>query len=81
MADLVILEGNPLKDIRAAREIRWVIKEGNVYDPKELLRSAKGQIGPKGPGDHKRWELEVKPLRPEPVARVKEPQSSGSGTP
>ena len=81
LADLVIVEGNPLKDIRAAREIRWVIKEGNVYDPKELLRSAKGQIGPTGPGDHKRWELEVKPLRPEPVARVKEPQSSGSGTP
>ena len=63
LADLVIVEGNPLKNIRSARQVRLVIKEGVVYDPKVLLQSAEGKIGPAGPDDHKSWELEVKPLR------------------
>lgn len=63
LADLVIVNGNPLADIRTARNIQFVIKDGVVYDPKTLLRSAEGMIGPAGPHDHANWELTVMPLR------------------
>ncbi len=38
LADLVILDANPLEDIRAIRSIYRVLKDGVVYDPDELLR-------------------------------------------
>jgi len=45
-ADLFIVRGNPLRDIRNTRHVRVVMKSGVVYDPAELLRSAEGKIGP-----------------------------------
>jgi imidazolonepropionase-like amidohydrolase len=63
LADLVVVTGNPLNDIKAAREVKFIIKDGVVYDPDSLLRSAEGKIGPAGPNDHAGWELEIKPLR------------------
>jgi adenine deaminase len=63
LADLYVANGNPLNDIKAAREVRLVIKAGVVYDPETLLQSAEGMIGPKGPDDHADWELTVLPLR------------------
>ena len=63
LADLVIVKGNPLEDIKATRNIRFVVKEGVLHDPTVLLRSAEGKIGPAGPSDHANWELKVKPLR------------------
>jgi imidazolonepropionase-like amidohydrolase len=65
LADLVVVRGNPLDDIKVARIIRLVVKEGVVHDPKALLLSAEGKIGPAGPADHADWELDVKPLRAE----------------
>lgn len=38
LADLVILEADPLADIRNVRKISRVVKSGVVYDPAELLR-------------------------------------------
>ena len=63
LADLFVARGNPLEDIKTARNVKLVIKAGVVYDPGTLLRSAEGKIGPSGPDDHADWELTIKPLR------------------
>jgi len=63
LADLVVVNGNPVEDIKAARNISHVIKEGVVHDPEALLKSAEGKIGPVGPDDHADWELQIRPLR------------------
>ena len=71
LADLLVVRGNPLDDIKVARNIRFVVKEGVVHDPKTLLLSAEGKIGPAGPTDHTDWELKVKPLRAEASGSLK----------
>jgi hypothetical protein len=38
LADLVIVPGNPLTDIRAISKMRYVIKDGEVYDAETLER-------------------------------------------
>jgi imidazolonepropionase-like amidohydrolase len=63
LADLYVARGNPLEDIKDARDVRLVIKSGAVYDPETLLQSAEGKIGPSGPDDHADWELSIEPLR------------------
>jgi imidazolonepropionase-like amidohydrolase len=63
LGDLYVARGNPLADIKAARDIKLVVKDGVVYDPEELLRSAEGKIGPTGPDDRANWELEIRSLR------------------
>jgi len=62
-ADLYVARGNPLDDIKAARNVQLVIKAGVIYDPETLLESAEGMIGPAGPDDHADWELRIEPLR------------------
>lgn len=37
IADIVILSGNPLSDIRNTRKIRWVIHNGILSEPKKIL--------------------------------------------
>jgi len=63
LADLYVVRGNPLEDITAARNVELVVKDGFVYRPAELLGSAVGMIGPRGPDDHADWVLEVRALR------------------
>ena len=43
LADLIILERNPLEDIRATRTVRTVIKNGIVYESDELLQRPGGE--------------------------------------
>ena len=62
-ADLYIADGNPLEDIKAARNVSLVMRAGAVFDPDTLLRSAENKIGPSGPDDHADWILSVVPLR------------------
>ena len=46
LADLVVIAGNPLEDIRNTRNVRHVMKAGTLYDPAALLKMAEGKIGP-----------------------------------
>jgi imidazolonepropionase-like amidohydrolase len=39
-ADLIIVDGNPLENIRNIRNVKLVIKDGVVYDPAELHKLA-----------------------------------------
>jgi adenine deaminase len=63
LADLYVASGDPLDDIKVARDIVVVVKGGVVYDAAELFRLAEGKIGPSGPDDHADWELVIRPLR------------------
>jgi len=54
-ADLVIVRGNPLDDIRHVRDARVVVKAGRVYDPKSLTKSVEGKLGPAGAADTLAW--------------------------
>lgn len=65
LANLVVIRGNPLEDIKTARNIRFVVKTGQVHDPEKVLQSAEGKIGPIGPADHADWTLKLRPLRDE----------------
>jgi imidazolonepropionase-like amidohydrolase len=51
LADLFVIQGNPLTDIKNTRNVQMVVKSGTIYDPKALLSQAEGKIGmsPKRP--------------------------------
>lgn len=55
LADLVVLQDDPLDDIRNTRDPRLVIKGGHVHRPGELLGRAEGTLGPEGPDDLENW--------------------------
>lgn len=54
-ADLVVLRGDPLDDIRATRDPRLVVVGGRVHRPRELLASVEGKLGPHGPDELEEW--------------------------
>lgn len=45
-ADLLVVKGNPLENIRNTRNVQLVMKSGQVYDAQELLKSVEGKMGP-----------------------------------
>jgi imidazolonepropionase-like amidohydrolase len=55
LADLVIVGGDPLQDIRNTRHVRTVVKNGVVFDPKSISEGLKGQLGPKDAADEVNW--------------------------
>lgn len=48
-ADLIIIKGNPLEDIRNTRTVHTVVKAGITYHSADLLKSVEGTMGPSGP--------------------------------
>jgi imidazolonepropionase-like amidohydrolase len=45
LADLFVVGGNPLENIKNTRNVHLVLKSGSIYDPKALLAQAEGKIG------------------------------------
>jgi imidazolonepropionase-like amidohydrolase len=41
LADLVVLDADPLADIRSIRKVHRVVKGGNIYDPAQILSPSK----------------------------------------
>lgn len=39
LADMVILNANPLEDIRHTRRITFIVKDGVIYQPEQLIRA------------------------------------------
>ncbi len=55
IADLFVILGNPLEQIRNTRNVQWVMRAGKIYDSKELLESVKGKLGPTDDREAKSW--------------------------
>ena len=54
-ADLFIVRGNPLEDVRVAREAWYVFARGRLHVPVELLSLAEGRIGPADASEEAAW--------------------------
>jgi hypothetical protein len=44
-ADLVVLDGNPAKQISDVEKVRIVFRDGIGFDPAKLIESVRGQVG------------------------------------
>ena len=44
LADMVVLDANPLKDISHIRKVHRVVKGGVIYEPENLLKTAVGRV-------------------------------------
>jgi imidazolonepropionase-like amidohydrolase len=54
-ADLFVIDGDPLADIRNTRNVALVLLEGVPHDPQALLDEARGRIGPTHEGERADW--------------------------
>jgi imidazolonepropionase-like amidohydrolase len=59
-ADLFVVRGNPLADIKATRNVVLVMKAGRTYDPVQLLESVRGKLGPERDADADWWKGSVR---------------------
>ena len=60
LADLVIVDGNPLEDITRTRHVQTVMVRGEVYDAATLLDSAAGRLGPASAADQDWWKGNIR---------------------
>lgn len=60
LADLAIVGGNPLTDIRNTRNVERVMVAGVLRDAKALLESVKGKMGPATAADDAWWKGNVR---------------------
>jgi imidazolonepropionase-like amidohydrolase len=60
LADLFVVRGNPLTDIRNTRKVTRVVKAGVAYDPAALLASVRGRMGPRSAQDDAAWKGNVR---------------------
>lgn len=59
-ADFLVVRGDPLRDITDTRNGHVVIRSGRVYEPRRLLESIRGSLGPAGPQDADWWKGNVR---------------------
>ncbi|MFI5311463.1 MAG: amidohydrolase family protein [Gemmatimonadales bacterium] len=55
LADLVVVRGNPLQDIRNTHNVQMIIKGGTSYDPAALFKSVEGRLGPANAAEAANW--------------------------
>ncbi|WP_138431441.1 amidohydrolase family protein [Fodinibius saliphilus] len=55
LADLYVVKGNPLEDITNTRNVKLVMKSGEIYHPNKLLEQVKGNIGPESELEVEDW--------------------------
>jgi imidazolonepropionase-like amidohydrolase len=60
LADLVVVRGNPLQDITAARQVQRVMVRGRFHDAAALLDQARGKLGPATAADEGWWKGNVR---------------------
>ena len=63
-ADLFIVRGNPLVDIRNTRKVQLVMKAGEIHEPAALLSAAKGKMGPASEEEAGWWKGNVRFAKP-----------------
>ena len=54
-ADMFIVSGDPLADVRVARDVETVISRGVAYSADSLLASVEGTIGPRDESERSAW--------------------------
>jgi len=55
IADLFIVRGDPLQDVRRARDVAYVVARGRLFRADDLLAEAEGSIGPSDPAEEAAW--------------------------
>ncbi len=55
VADLFVVRGNPLEDVRHARDVEYVVARGRLFRAEELLAAVEGSIGPVNESDEASW--------------------------
>jgi imidazolonepropionase-like amidohydrolase len=55
-ADLFVVDGNPLDDIRATRNVAWVMTRGALHRAEDLRERAQGTIGPERASESDAWK-------------------------
>lgn len=60
LADLFVVRGNPLVDIRNTRNVELVVKAGEAFDPAVLLESVRGRLGPVDADGESLWKGRVR---------------------
>jgi imidazolonepropionase-like amidohydrolase len=66
LADLVIVRGNPLTDIRNTHNTVRVMTMGRLFDTKTLFDSVKGTLGPATAADDDWWKGNIRFKQPSP---------------
>lgn len=46
IADMIVIKGNPLEDIKNTRSVDQIIRQGRLYKSQDLLKEVKGKPGP-----------------------------------
>ena len=55
VADLVVVNGNPLENIRHTRNVKLVVRAGKIYEAAKLLDRVKGKLGPSSKDEESIW--------------------------
>jgi imidazolonepropionase-like amidohydrolase len=54
-ADLLVVTGNPVENIRNTRNVQHVMRAGKLHNPKDLFESVQGKLGPSTEEETKDW--------------------------